>query len=166
MDSKKTKTFILKFPIFDAIILALTLAIDLLSKHFIAKYNTNSPVLGELVRFDYVKNTGAAFSFLGDKAWAPTFFIVLAALIIPAIGAFLYFSRKNGIVCRLALTLIISGALGNWLDRVFLGYVRDFIAVSFFPPIFNGADSWLTIGIVLFLIYYIFLYKDPKKSAK
>jgi signal peptidase II len=77
---------------------------------------------------------------------------------------FLYFSRKNGMLCRLSLTLVTAGAVGNLVDRLFLGYVRDFISFSFFPPIFNIADSCLTVGIAIFMVYYIFFCKDPKKK--
>jgi signal peptidase II len=158
----KAVKVLLKFPIFEAVIFALAIFADILSKNL--TFGVHTSVLGSFLRFDSYKNEGAAFSFLADKAWAPTFFLVLSGLVIPAIGVYLYFSRKNGIVCRVSLSLIIAGAVGNLIDRIFLGYVRDFISFSFFNPVFNVADSCLTVGIALFLVYYIFIYKDPKKK--
>ena len=65
--------------------------------------------------------------------------------------------------------MIISGALGNLIDRLFLGYVRDFVKLDFVDfAIFNVADSAITIGTILFFIYFIFIDKEtalvkPKK---
>ena len=61
--------------------------------------------------------------------------------------------------------LIIGGGIGNLVDRIFLGYVVDFIKISFFPPAFNFADCCVTIGAVLMVIYLLFFtdFKDEKK---
>ena len=63
--------------------------------------------------------------------------------------------------------LIIAGALGNFLDRLFLGYVRDFISFNIFNPIFNIADSSLTIGVALFIIHSLLdMMKEGRKGKK
>ena len=159
---KKTR----KFPFFEVIILAFILTADLVSKHIVAQNDTNTDVLGAFLRFTYAENKGASFSFLADKPWAPTFFLVISGVFIPALCVLLYFCRRLHWFGRLSLALIITGALGNFIDRVFLGYVRDFISVSFFSPIWNVADAALTVGVVCFAIYFIFIYKEPKKKKK
>jgi len=175
MDKSKLKKYLgwsrylIKFPVLEGIIFAFGVALDQISKHMVAKNNTDTDVLGKIVRFTYVKNTGAAFSLFGDWSGARVFFIVLSCLVIPAIGAFLYYSRKEGKVCRIGLSFIITGAVGNLIDRMLLGYVRDFIDAPFVflyisNPIFNVADSFLTLGIIIFMIYFIFIHKEPKKQ--
>ena len=63
------------------------------------------------------------------------------------------------------MALIISGAIGNLIDRIFLGYVRDFLSFDLIHfPIFNFADSCLTIGIILLCVFLVFI--EPKISKK
>lgn len=56
----------------------------------------------------------------------------------------------------LGLSMLISGAIGNFIDRVFLGYVRDFINIEIFPFVFNVADALITFGVICFAVYLIF----------
>ena len=159
------KKYILRFPVIELIVFAIILFLDLLSKGLVAnaayKAYPNGPalyrvnVLGEFLQIRYAENTGAAWSFLADAPWAKTFLLVMAGVAIPAFIAYLFFNRKKSLLLRISLAMIITGALGNFLDRVFLGYVRDFISFSFFNPIFNVADSSLTIGVCLFILYAI-----------
>ena len=53
------------------------------------------------------------------------------------------------------VSLILGGAIGNFIDRIFLGYVRDFISIKFFSFVFNLADLFITIGVICFVIYII-----------
>ena len=100
-------------------------------------------------------NFGVAFSFLSDNEnWQKT----LLLLLIPALILFLCLylmanidSYKNSI----ALSFILGGAIGNYFDRIIHGYVIDFIslhAFNFYWPTFNVADSFITIGAVIFLL--------------
>ena len=76
-----------------------------------------------------------------------------------------FFKTKKTILYSVSYGLILGGAIGNLIDRVFLGYVRDFIKFSFFSFNFNIADACLTIGVILFVIYLIF-FDDFFKSKK
>lgn len=142
------------------LIFVAVLVLDQVSKILVAANQTNTDVLGKLVRFIYVENRGAAFAFLDGKEWAPTFFIIVSALIM-LLFFFIYVkygSRHK--VFKLSLLLILTGAVGNFIDRIAFGYVRDFISISFFPAIFNVADAAITIGGALFVIYFLFLDEE------
>lgn len=93
-----------------------------------------------------ITNTGAAFGILRGYN-IPLLVISLIALII---CIFYYFNDKR---LRLPLTFLISGIIGNSIDRIFLGYVRDFINLGFWP-VFNLADSFNVIGVIL-LIWFL-----------
>lgn len=108
----------------------------------------------------YVENRGAAFSILQDQRWL---FVVGTVV---AVAIMIYLLRKGVIVHtsgRVALYLIIGGAIGNWIDRLFRGYVVDlfyFKLINF--PVFNVADIFLTIGGVLLFAYVLFGGKGKK----
>jgi len=111
------------------------------------------PVLGDVARLTLVHNTGAAFGlFPGSRL--P--FIVVSTL---AIAVVLYlFSREayRGLPQRLLLGCILGGAIGNLLDRIRLGWVVDFIDVGLGSarwPVFNVADSAVTVGVILLAWY-------------
>lgn len=91
-------------------------------------------------------NYGAAFGILQGYNWL---FILISLIVI--IICVKYYKRY-----RLPLTFILAGTISNLIDRVFLGYVRDFIDVGFWP-VFNFADSFNVIGVILLI--YLFLKK-------
>lgn len=145
--------------------------IDQISKIIVQGGKVNVPVIKGFLSFRYVKNEGAAFSFLADKSWAQIFFIALTS--VATIGFFIWYllANKKKRTLRVALLLIINGALGNLVDRIAFGYVRDFVSFSFFKPVFNFADAVLCIGAALLVIHFLFLDKDalfrrkPKNDA-
>lgn len=151
---------------------------DLISKYLVVLYSVDFVVIPYLLKFELTYNTGAAFSFLGEKDWARTFFIILTSivcLLIVAVFVFLFVKKKKiSKWLAVASSMIFAGAVGNLIDRVFLGVVRDFIFVFYktriFPAIFNVADIFLVIGVIMIFIYLLFLDKDAifrkKKNAK
>ena len=172
------KKYILRFPVIELIVFAVILFLDLLSKNLVAKaakasgnpYGYSVDVIGSFLQIHYAENTGASFSLLADKPWAQTFFLVLSGIVIPAFIVYLCFNRKKSLLLRISLAMIITGALGNFLDRAFLSYVRDFISFNFTPTYsfatFNVADSSLTIGVCLFILYAILDMVRESKAGK
>ena len=114
--------------------------------------------------FDYTFNTGAAFSFLSNASWAQTFFKVLTILsLIGFYAYYVYLSKGKNYTARIAMVLIMCGAMGNLIDRFAYNGVVDFISFIFGGnpfAIFNLADSYLTIGVILIIIHLLFLDKN------
>jgi signal peptidase II len=115
------------------------------------------PLVDGLLSLSHVRNRGAAFGILSD--WdLPYQSTLLAALSLAALGAIaLYFWRlpPSARLPRLALGLVLGGAIGNLIDRARLGYVVDFVHVYWREhqwPDFNVADSAITIGVTLLVI--------------
>ena len=110
------------------------------------------PVIGELVRLTYVRNSGVAFGLGAGLPFPYYLFSLVAVLAI----VFLFLrQRVPSPVRRFALALILGGALGNLVDRVTTGQVVDFIEVGWGRwhwPVFNVADSAVSIGVVLFAL--------------
>ena len=151
------------------VIIAGVVGLDLISKALIDAYMTYGQtvsVIPGLFNFHYVHNTGAAFSLFGDWEGARVFFIVLTGIAL--VGFFFVLIRygKQSKLMSVAFALIIAGAFGNWVDRIFLGYVRDFIEFAFFEfPVFNVADISLCFGVGIFAVYFIFFFKEPEKKT-
>lgn len=138
-----------------SIIAAAGLIIDQLTKLYIdrsMKLYDSIPVITGFFSITYVRNRGAAFSFLSQASWRLPFFIgvsVIAAVVI--LVAFRKL-RDDQLTARTALALVFSGAVGNLVDRVRLGEVIDFIDVHWYRhhwPAFNVADSLICVGVFL-----------------
>ena len=131
---------------------ALVVLVDQALKYFV---RLNLKPIGRVTAIDglltwsYVENRGAAFGFLAGHIWllVPVTLLLLCGIL------YLVFSKKiSDALLLCATSLIAGGGLGNLLDRIFLGYVVDFIKLSFFPPVFNFADVCITLGAALFFI--------------
>ncbi len=109
-------------------------------------------------------NTGAAFSFLSRAGgWQSLFFIALASVMSVVLFIWVWRTKEDESLQAIALALILGGALGNLIDRVFHGYVIDFIQVHYqhnYFPIFNIADCAISIGTGLFVFILLFLNKQ------
>ncbi|MBE7087492.1 MAG: signal peptidase II [Clostridiales bacterium] len=118
-------------------------------------------IIPNFFEFRYTVNTGAAWSFLAGVSWAQTFFKILTAVSLIAFFAFfVYALKKRKKVLIISLILIIAGTIGNFIDRLAYNGVVDFISLIFgdyYFPIFNLADSFMTVGIILMIIHYFFL---------
>ena len=113
----------------------------------------------------YVHNYGAAYSFLSEAGGWQRWFFVTIGFVAVTYMIYLVCTNLNKKVFCLSLTFIIGGALGNLIDRIFLGVVTDFISVhldEYYWPAFNMADSFITIGA--FLILYDIL-RDSENNV-
>lgn len=134
---------------FAFLMVGLLVICDQLTKYMVVDFIKpveSIPVIDNLLNFTYLENRGAAFGILQNQRWI---FIVVTSLII---FVFIYIFAKYEVKSKIlywAMILIVAGGIGNLIDRVFLGYVVDFISVSFFPPIFNFADCCVTVGACL-----------------
>lgn len=107
----------------------------------------------KVVSLTYLKNSGAAFSMLENQQW---FFTIITILAMGTAFVYLYRHIKGSIWLLLGLTLIISGGIGNFIDRLRQGFVVDMFHLDFMNfAIFNVADIYLTIGVGLLLIYLL-----------
>ena len=160
-------------------IIGSVLTLDLISKYLVALSNADTVVIPHLLKFYYTTNTGSAFSFLGDKEWAMPMFITLTFIVLAIIfGYILYAIIKKKQLSKwllVAISLVVAGAIGNLVDRIAFGYVRDFIFVFYntkiFTAIFNVADIALVVGVIMICFYLLFLDNDAifnfkKKDAQ
>ncbi len=106
--------------------------------------------------FVYIPNYGVAFNILNNESLNLGFVFSLLVFLICLYLVWLIFinQERPDKTQLMSLSLILAGGLGNLIDRVFLGHVVDFIAFTFNPYVFNLADVFITIGIVLYLINY------------
>lgn len=115
------------------------------------------PLIGNIIKLTYVKNTGAAFSlFVG---FSPYLAIVGMAVILAAIYFHFRIPAKN-YLAQIALAFILGGSLGNLIDRLFRAYVIDYLDITIWP-VFNLADVMINLGVVL-LIYNLFKKEGGK----
>ncbi len=148
------------------ILSAAAVAIDQILKTLVSqnlKPNGNVTAIPGLLNFIYLENRGAAFGILQNKQW---FFVAATSIITIAIIILLFRYSHHNFFSYAAAALIIAGGLGNLIDRVRLGYVVDYISVSFFPPIFNFADICVTIGTVFLIIHLLFFAESDRGGEK
>ena len=119
-------------------------------------------IIPGLFDFVYVKNTGAALSILSGNT---VFLSVISVLFCIGVLAYWFIKKPAHPLIKTSLTLLFAGALGNAIDRIFYGYVVDFISTAFMNfPVFNVADIAITIGAALLMIYFIFFDKDDENG--
>lgn len=107
-----------------------------------------------LLSFTYVQNTGAAWSILEGRM---IFFYIVTIIVVGLLIYFLHHDAKGSRLLSLAIAMMIGGAIGNFIDRLLYQYVIDMVRLEFISfPIFNVADTALTLGVGLMLIGVIY----------
>ena len=146
----------IKIIIFSLVLILL----DFLTKFLIIhSFNINEGIIliNNFLKFIYIKNSGAAFGLLNNNIY------VLIIITIALISYLIYELIKcNNKLYFFSYLLILCGALGNLIDRVFRGYVVDFISFTLFGremAIFNVADIYITFGVILFIFS---IFKEGK----
>ena len=129
------------------------------------------PLIPNVLRLTYIHNRGAAFGSMTDKRWL---FMIVSTVAIIGLGVYLFaFGRKGSRLSQISLALIISGGIGNMIDRIRLEYVIDFIdfcAFSFWTWIFNVADAFVVVGCGMMMLALILdevkLQKEKKRKKE
>lgn len=143
------------------------LVLDLVTKSVFAnilEYGKETiVVIPNLLEFVYVENDGAAYGMLGGYTWL---LVVMTLLFI--IGFIVYFvlAKDKNIWFVISVGSIVSGAIGNLIDRLWFNFVRDFISIEFFSFVFNFADMFITIGVICYIIYTIIQTVKEAKEKK
>ncbi|MBQ3015813.1 MAG: signal peptidase II [Clostridia bacterium] len=164
-------------------VIAVGLFLDQLTKWLAEKYLAplypkSVVIINKVVSLTYAENTGAAFGSMKDARWI---FMVTSTILIVVLSAYLYLGFAENKLYEISIAMIISGGIGNMIDRMFFTgvlpqnagdkVVRDFIDFSDigFPAIFNGADSFVCVGaglLILALILDIVKEAKAEKAAK
>lgn len=140
--------------------------LDQYTKQLVVAYipeGSKLEIIPNFFNITYVKNTGAAWSmFEGQR----TIFIVITIASVIYFSYLLIKEKDKPFINKLCYLLIIGGAIGNFIDRVFNAYVVDFLSFKLFGfydfPVFNLADCFLTIGVFLFIILSLVEMKNAK----
>jgi len=138
--------------IFVFLIALVIVILDQLTKFLVRtnfKLGESIPIIKNIFHFTYVTNTGSAFGLFKSLNW---FFMLFSIIVIIAI--FYYLRKKikeNEKFLQFAVGLLLGGTIGNFTDRIFYGAVTDFIDFRIWP-VFNVADSAVTISIILLII--------------
>lgn len=126
----------------------LVLVLDQLTKYFL---KNKTFILTNFFKIDYTENIGAAFGMMKGFNWL---FIIVAFIVIFFILKYYKEIKKEKFYVHLATGFLLGGVLGNLVDRLFLGYVRDFIDFNFWPT-FNVADAFSTIAVIILALHLI-----------
>ena len=137
------------------ILTILVILVDFFSKYIVSKLmtvNETINLIDNFFRITYVKNTGAAFSMFSNNT---ILVIIISVVVIGFLLFYIYKNKGNNKLENVSYAFILGGAIGNLIDRLVYGYVIDFLdfeILSYNAPIFNLADTFIVIGVILFLI--------------
>lgn len=164
----------------ECLLFGVFLAADLVSKHFVMPYleaHGRLVVIDKVLTFTPAYNTGAGFSMLSGKTgWLIAITAVGLALIM---GLTIYThlkmdtKKKSTRFLLVVEVMMLAGGVGNLVDRIRFGWVRDFIDYTVVETLFhrsfaicNVADIWLTVGMILLIVYVLFFWRDTSKNPK
>ena len=149
------------------VLFAVLVGLDLMTKLWAQNTLPEKPIslIQGVFELRYLENRGAAFGLLQNQR---TFFIILTIIFLAAmVYAYMRIpSDKKYLPLRLLVIIVSAGAFGNFYDRLTLTYVRDFLYFSLIDfPIFNVADSFVTVGCILLCIYVLISPDSRKKEG-
>jgi len=144
-------------PAVTAAIAAAVVVVDQASKSaarsYLAPAGKSLPLIGEMVRLTFTRNSGAAFGMLQGGRAA---FVVVSIVAVLVIAGYVIKRRPQHPWLVIALGLVAAGAIGNAIDRAFIGWVTDFIQIPFGFPVFNVADSSVVVGTGMLVWWLLF----------
>jgi signal peptidase II len=132
------------------IIGVISLVIDQILKSMIQIYNVHINIINNFFSINYYQNNGAAWSILEGRQYL----LITVSIIMLVLVYNMSFSYNESKISNLGFGLLFGGIIGNLIDRIFYGYVRDFIDFNIFGydyPVFNIADMAIVIGVILIL---------------
>lgn len=145
------------------LIAALIVVADQLLKYVVhgaLKLGQSIPLINNVLNLTYVRNTGAAFSlFVGFSSYL----VIIGLVVAAAVVYFHYKGPKTNYYMQVGLAFVLGGSLGNLVDRVFRGYVIDYIDIMIWP-VFNLADIMINVGVIL-IAYKLFAEEEKKDAA-
>lgn len=155
-------------PFISLIVGVVLVIIDQIIKYFVSAYLQpvgSVSVIDNIFSLTYVENKGVAFGMFSDMRWI---FVALTSILLVIIIFYMFKKRPKGKFFYVCAALIIGGGIGNLIDRIFYGYVIDYLSLSFFPPVCNFADYCITAGTIMLVIYLLFFSDilDSSKKAK
>ncbi|MFC1514578.1 signal peptidase II [Candidatus Omnitrophota bacterium] len=127
--------------------------LDFFLKRFITArftFDTVYPLIGDILSLRLVHNTGVAFGLFQGR----TTLVIIAGVLFIIMFFFFILRQKHTTFGRVCLSMILGGALCNLYDRLFLGYVVDYLDLGWWP-VFNLSDSFISVGCTLLLLSYI-----------
>ena len=136
------------------IITFIVVLVDIISKLVVRHYlplDNSVSIIKDFLDFTYVKNTGVAWSIFDDNKYLV---LILSGVIIFGIIYYIYKEKPSKFIAKLSYSFILGGAIGNFINRIFYGYVIDFIDIKIFNynyPVFNIADIFIVLGVMLLI---------------
>ena len=137
------------------ILIVVFLVIDIVSKLVISNLMDvydSIVVIKNFFNITYVHNTGAAWSLFAGRTWL---LVILSLIIISFINIYIYKNKPKNKFEKIGYSLVLGGAIGNFIDRIVYGYVIDFLDFNIFGydyPIFNLADTFIVVGVIILCI--------------
>ncbi len=149
-----------------AVMIVFIVALDRITKLLANRFLTDGnaiPFIKGVIQFNYARNEGMAFSLFSGARWV---FVAVTAIVCTAALLYLFKNRCDSLWAYWSIGVIVSGGIGNLIDRILYGYVIDFIEPVFVDfAIFNIADCAVTLGAVSLIAYLLCdLFKKEKKE--
>ena len=155
------------------VVLILCIVLDQVSKAYIKNnfsLGEDKDVISGFFYFTYTINPGAAWSFLANVSWAQLFFKILTCVSLVLFGFLMFYAFKSNYKwLTYSVALIIGGTIGNFIDRLLFNGVTDFLGFTFGNynfPIFNLADTFLVVGVIMAVIHFFFFDENGIFNSK
>ena len=146
------------------LIIAILIGLDQLSKYWALNYLQeigSIPIIQNVFHLTYVENRGAAFGMFQNNQ----IIFVIVAIVASIFGLYYLHTKKMNLIGKFGIVLIISGAIGNLIDRVRLGFVVDYFDFRIvWEYVFNVADVFVVVGTLMLCIYILFF--EGKEQVK
>ncbi|PKK91472.1 MAG: signal peptidase II [Candidatus Wallbacteria bacterium HGW-Wallbacteria-1] len=161
MTLERLQSYLLHLPYF--FLATLLVGADQYTKYLAVKriaYGSTIEIVPNFFNLTYVKNYGAAFGLFQNQL---AIFVVVAVVAISVIVVYSFMISEKEYLLQFGLSMLLGGAIGNFIDRLKLGYVIDFLNLHYYRhhwPVFNVADIAIDLGVAFILIKFLFLSGD------